>query len=221
MNLIRTGLLVLAATALMSTAPANADIVYQDSSGAPLQDWSGRLGMDFQVNSPILVTSLGAFDNGVLPNLNGVSNNGVTVGIFDVTTGLQVGSSAFFTGTGSYAQIGGDAFQSVNSFILGPGQYSIVSVNDRNFNASGNPNAFQTLNGLGGAITFNGPSRYDSITDLGLPTIADGPPVDRYDAGTFMASAVPELSTLAMMILGFLGVGFIAYRGKNVSFRVA
>jgi hypothetical protein len=33
--------------------------------------------------------------------------------------------------------------------------------------------------------------------------------------GTIMASAVPEPSTWAMMILGFLGVGFMAYRGKT------
>lgn len=35
-------------------------------------------------------------------------------------------------------------------------------------------------------------------------------------------SAIPEPSTWAMMILGFLGVGFMAYRGKgNGSFRIA
>jgi hypothetical protein len=34
--------------------------------------------------------------------------------------------------------------------------------------------------------------------------------------------AVPEPSTWAMMILGFSGIGFMAYRRKNVaSFRVA
>ena len=33
--------------------------------------------------------------------------------------------------------------------------------------------------------------------------------------GTLMTSAVPEPSTWAMMILGFCGLGFIAYRGKR------
>jgi hypothetical protein len=34
--------------------------------------------------------------------------------------------------------------------------------------------------------------------------------------------AVPEPSTWAMMILGFVGVGFMAYRRKNsATFRVA
>jgi hypothetical protein len=35
-------------------------------------------------------------------------------------------------------------------------------------------------------------------------------------------SAVPEASTWAMMILGFLGVGFVSYRRKSKStFRLA
>jgi len=32
---------------------------------------------------------------------------------------------------------------------------------------------------------------------------------------TFMTTAVAELSTWAMMILGFAGVGFLAYRRKE------
>jgi hypothetical protein len=35
------------------------------------------------------------------------------------------------------------------------------------------------------------------------------------DNATFLASAVPEPSTWAMMILGFAGIGFMAYRRKN------
>jgi len=38
---------------------------------------------------------------------------------------------------------------------------------------------------------------------------------------TFTVSAVPEISTWAMMIFGFLGVGLIAYRRQNGSLRLA
>jgi hypothetical protein len=39
---------------------------------------------------------------------------------------------------------------------------------------------------------------------------------------TLQTSAVPEPSTWAMMILGFVGVGFMAYRRKGqASFRLA
>jgi hypothetical protein len=34
-------------------------------------------------------------------------------------------------------------------------------------------------------------------------------------SGTFAISAVPEPSTRGMMVLGFLGVGFMAYRRRN------
>jgi PEP-CTERM motif len=39
--------------------------------------------------------------------------------------------------------------------------------------------------------------------------------------GTVAISAVPEPSTWAMMILGFFGVGFLAYRQKNGALRLA
>jgi hypothetical protein len=35
------------------------------------------------------------------------------------------------------------------------------------------------------------------------------------------ANAVPEASTWAMMVLGFFGVGFLAYRRKGTAFRLA
>jgi PEP-CTERM motif len=42
------------------------------------------------------------------------------------------------------------------------------------------------------------------------------------NAGATLASAVPEPSTWAMMVLGFLGVGFMAYRKKSkLNFRLA
>jgi hypothetical protein len=40
--------------------------------------------------------------------------------------------------------------------------------------------------------------------------------------GTLTISAVPEPSTWAMMILGFIGVGFVAYRRKaQTALRIA
>ena len=234
MGAFRRGFLAAAAVTYLA-APANAApvVVYQDlivPAGATqtpivggsidgLQDWSGRLGMDFTVNTSIVVTALGAFDNGDPSRLAGVNGNGVTVGIFNLGTGLQVGSSAYFDQFGSYTQILGDAFQTVASFILTPGDYSIVAVDDRNYNQGyfGGSNVYQVTNNLGGAITFGGPSRYDSISSLGIPSTIDGQPANRYGAGTFMASAVPEPATWAMMILGFFGVGFMAYRRKASS----
>ena len=42
-----------------------------------------------------------------------------------------------------------------------------------------------------------------------------GPDTDGFDSVNLMTAAVPEPSTWAMMILGFAGVGFMAYRRKS------
>ena len=44
---------------------------------------------------------------------------------------------------------------------------------------------------------------------------------DRVIANAFIAQAVPEASTWAMMIFGFAGVGFIAYRRNSRSAAMA
>ena len=49
---------------------------------------------------------------------------------------------------------------------------------------------------------------------IGSLAISSGP-------GAGLSAAVPEPSTWAMMILGFLGVGFLAYRHRGKTLRVA
>jgi hypothetical protein len=217
------------AVGLVSSSAKADVVVYSDSlvDGAGvsgLQNWSGRLGMDFTVVKSVLVTALGAFDNGNTAQLDGVNQTGVDVGIFDVSTGHLVGTSVHFDVTHAGLQVGADAFQSVTGFVLGPGNYSIVALNDRNYNQGflgGNTNQYQTLNDVNGSILFGGPSRFDgNAVTLGLPGTGDGPPVDRYDAGTFMASAVPEPATWLMMIVGFMGLGYLTRRRRN-QFAVA
>jgi hypothetical protein len=212
----RGGLIVLAAVALLG-GPAKADIIYQDSVAPNLQNIVGALGMDFTVNQSIQVTALGAFDNGVNAYLAGSAGTGVTVGIFNVNTGMLVGTSVFFQAGGSYDQIGGDAFQSVNPFVLGPGTYSIVSLNDSNYNTMGAPNLFQVTDNLNGAISFVGGGRYGTLS-FELPPTIDGGPPNRYDAGTFAATALavpaPVAGSGPMMIVGLLCLGFMAYRRK-------
>jgi hypothetical protein len=59
-------------------------------------------------------------------------------------------------------------------------------------------------------ITFSG-----DITSFTLTSGANSFEVDSF------TTAVPEPSTWAMMILGFVGLGFMAYRRKSPSFRFA
>jgi PEP-CTERM motif len=58
-------------------------------------------------------------------------------------------------------------------------------------------------------LTFTGASGQVSFTDLG-PADQQGALLDNV-----VVTAVPEPSTWAMMILGFFGVGFLAYRRKQ------
>jgi hypothetical protein len=67
------------------------------------------------------------------------------------------------------------------------------------------------------SLTFTNVSGQVAFTDLG-PSNQQGDLLD-----SVSVSAVPETSTWAMMVLGFAGVGFMAYRRKNkmTAFRFA
>lgn len=186
-------------------------LAYQDQTGvAGLQNYGCALGMDFNVNRSITITSLGAFDNGLLGNLDGRDeSSGVSVQIYNVDTGLPVGPSILLTSSDPGTQIGGDAFKSVNPFVLPSGFHgSIVAFNDLNYNTGGSANSTQTLNDNQGAISFVGGGRFDGSGSFNIfPGTVDGGPANRYDAGTFiMSSSVPDGGTT----VGFLGSGLLA-----------
>jgi hypothetical protein len=191
---------VSAATAytVLSTEPGN-------------QGFTGSLGMDFNVNSPILVTALGVFDS----SANGISGT-ESVAIYDrnsITTPVIPYIS--FTGTGLPGDfyVGATLFRGITPFLLAAGNYSVVSygysatdlngnvncVNDT-LNACVGANAFNlsTTNTGGGLITFVGLGRFGTAgiypggaQDVGA---ANG-----FHAGDFQFSAavaaVPEPAT--------------------------
>jgi hypothetical protein len=70
---------------------------------------------------------------------------------------------------------------------------------------------------ISGTDTFNG----TTLAGLGLTDgtytydFGTGPNADSVVVNIGTVSPVPEASTWAMMILGFAGIGFIAYRRKN------
>lgn len=82
-------ILAAAGAFLLVTATAQAQIIaFGDPVHAGNQNFPVNLGLDFSVNSPIVVTSLGAFD----ANADGIVGP-ISVAIFNRTTGLQVGPS--------------------------------------------------------------------------------------------------------------------------------
>jgi len=201
----------------MMMGSASATIAYSDSNTTLglNQNYGNSLGMDFDVISPILITSLGAYNTGLAAELDGLNGSGVTVGIYDRNTHLIVGPSVLFTSSSSVTQIGADAFISVTPFLLPTGfQGSIVAWNDKNYNSQGGANIYSTTDDGGGAITF-GTTRYDN--GFVYPTITPFLPENRFSSATFEFTVVPETSTIiagALLLLPF-GASTIRILRKN------
>lgn len=204
------GLLLAAAiagAALCQKAAASGIIAY-DNTGATNQSWQGNLGLDFDVNTPISVTALGAFF-GTDPTTLG---SGITVAIFDRDTASVVGSSLLITDSGS-TKINSDAFINFSTpLVLPAGHYSVVSLLDPNYNQGflgGPTNPTSVEDNGGGAISFVGSGRYDGNLSLDFPTTIDGGPDNRYDAGTFIYNVVPVPGAV-WGGLGLIGGLFVA-----------
>jgi hypothetical protein len=102
-------------------------------------------------------------------------------------------------------------FDLSNATLAGLGPFSLngVTVSDIHFSLGGGSGG--TYNSLTGEWDNPDPSGNQQSRTSTLVITAD------------FAAAVPETSTWAMMILGFAGVGFMAYRrrGQGVAFRIA
>jgi hypothetical protein len=129
------------------------------------QAWGGALGMDFTVNSPIVVDSLGVFDD----NQDGL-NLQLTAYLYNQGTHALITSMKFATGTGD-PLVGGARFRSIAPVILAAGTYTIVADGygagelngNRNVGPGFNP---AVLNTGGGLITFLASSPYDSAAGV-------------------------------------------------------
>jgi hypothetical protein len=202
--------LVSIGSALSLSAPANATSVYY-GPGEPNQNWTGSLGLDFIVNSQITIDALGAYNGGV---------GSITVAIFtgDGTTQLIVPTSIDTT---TYSVASPYTFQSVTPITLGPGTYQVTAWGygpTDNFNTGfGGTLGFNTL---GGALTEGNPYYNDQgVTGFANQHLDDfnGGGLHFYGAGNFDAFATPLPSTWLMLLSGFVGLSFFAYRRTKKS----
>ena len=198
--------LISVGSALSLSAPVNASPVFF-GPGNPDQGWTGSLGLDFIVNSPITIDALGAY-----------SGNGdhaiITVEIFTGTGTPVPGLLANIATTSSPY-----TFQSVTPVTLGPGTYQVTAWG---YGQIGDFNTFGVtslgFNTLGGALTEGNPFYNDpGVTGFAGQHLDNfnGNGLHFYGAGNFDASATPLPSTWLMMLSGFVGLGFFVYRGTK------
>jgi hypothetical protein len=158
----------------------------------------------------------------------GLTYTGSTFNVTTISNSASVGSAA---GTPNLNNFG--------SFFLAKENDTYTGVFDLRIlfsaPAGTSPNPATIVANLSGMVTGNGSNVFIDFPSLTSFT---------YDGGTFTlalndvaisvlgtvpvtglitaVAAVPEPSTWAMMILGFMGVGFMAYRRKNTrTFRIA
>lgn len=174
--------------------------------------YNGSLGMDFDVNTTITITSLGVYDSGA----DGLGRQ-ITAYIYNRNTATAVATLVFDIGnTGTL--VNGQRFLTLTTpLVLTVGfQGSIVAENygDLEPNMNNVPGSLSTLNDGGGAISFVGTARYG---DLGsFPGNPDFGPVNRYGAGTFIFepadTTIPEPSTGLLLAAGLLGLAWMRRR---------
>ena len=207
---------VLVALALLALAgTSEAATIAFDFTQTGNQDWTGRLGNYFDVDSPIEITALGVFDDPP-PGLV----NGIDVGIFDVTADTLLFSITIGPGSPG-TLINNTRFVDIAPFALDVGSYAVVAVgfgtDDPNYNTNIPPGTPVTVNTGGGLISIPNPSGlYDSNTDLGTDLTGVSPGDWTFGGGSFQfqaATPVPEPSTVALLLgPGLLGVGLIRRR---------
>jgi hypothetical protein len=168
--------------------------------------------------------------------LNGGATASLTPGTTILPAGTNVSGASFSPAgaVGNYLAVGqsnGTTSSTLNfgtgvsqlSFLWGsPDTYNtlLVTTNDGTMVAPIIPG--------GGLITANSDASFaqyiDFTTTLGtlITSVTFESTSNAFEAANFAVTAVPEASTWAMIVLGFLGVGFVAYRKKSgPSFRFA
>jgi hypothetical protein len=227
-------------TVLFTAAQANADVVLlspgtnTNSLGLPTETFdslgqlvgpaanngagAGTFVSTLLPGATFTATGNAGVTNGPFPNITAPPFIGPLPGSADATNYLSVGLGGTETITFLTAQ---------NTFGLFWG--SVDPTNTLTFNnglvVTGStiallfPTGNQADFGSNGYIQFTGLDPFTSVT-FSSP-VQNAFEVDNISAG-FIAPGVPEPSTWAMMVLGFMGVGFLAYRRKNTSaFRFA
>jgi hypothetical protein len=180
----------LVAVAVLASAPARA-LTVVDFSGTT----EGCFGTNCTLAPSATLDSHLSFTGGTFTSIPAGTVN-VGFGSFSLGNGTETYDSTFTLDI-AFTAPAGSGSNTFDADVTGSvhGHDGSVTINF--------DNTAETFNYSGGSFTV---SVNDLRIDLGDPNIT----------GTItLTAAVPEASTWAMMLLGFMGVGFIAYRRKN------
>jgi hypothetical protein len=229
-NLTRTKVLISLALMLVSSGQANAGPIQAYFTGDAVgnQDFGGNLGLDFNVNAPITISALGAFDSAGTPFAPGV-----TVGIFQRLPGTADPSGdhtgallASVTISGSTPiSSGGYQFVPIAPLTLPSGFYSVVAVGFNNSNLDLNENfndgsQIQTSSGSG-LLTFVGSGRFDYNTTLDYPffttdQLGYNTSSHVFGGGSFLyTAATPEPASMTLLGFGIAGMAGYGWRRRK------
>jgi len=204
-------------------------VAYQVPSGVVGNQFNAAtisFGMDFDVNSAVRLDQIGVFDSAqdglIAP---------IAVAIYDRTTQAldsPVVTFAAGTGAGSGTLNGGSRFLPIAPITLPGGfQGAIITYgygdgttgepDGNSFGAAtGTPTFPWTVNDGGGLLSFVGAGRYSNGSGaITYPTNLDTEPANRYAAGTFGFSAVPEPGAFALILFGFASLVAWAWRRRK------
>jgi fibronectin-binding autotransporter adhesin len=138
----------------------------------------------------------------------------------DITNYLSIGSTG--TETLTLLSSNNNAFglywgsvDTYNTLVFKNGATVVASFTGADVVPQLQANGDQLTFGSNGYVEFTGLAAFDTVVFGSVDNNA-------FELDNLSVGAVPEASTWAMMILGFMGVGFMAYRRKNrFAFRLA
>ena len=193
----------------LQEAGVNGGAITSQGSGTGFFGIAGTNYGTFALNSvsassdPLVTDSI----NGNSINIVGLSAGG-TLNVFVTASGLTAPTGAFFSSFTENVLSAGVTVQELTFYDAGNGIFTTTT-----------PLSSTTFNAIGSTVATNfvtATGTY-SVTEEYIITAGPGG-----SANSSIVVSVPESSTWAMMILGFFGVGFMAYRRKNnASFRFA
>lgn len=205
-----------AVAALLAASQANGIIAFDNTTGVVANRSVGgpyALGMEFTVNTSIMVTRVGAFDAGAVGFVNSIP-----VAIYNVANQQLVpGTSVTLSGTTWDYTDGSSRFMNLSTPVtLGPGTYSIVAAN---YAVAGGDQAYwysssatqPGFNDGGNSISLvSGGGHWASSSGLVFPTsLASSGSSPTFAAGTFDFTPVPEAAAFGAAGVGLLGLVYI------------